>query len=90
MRFLLTLILTIICGLAFAGETHRFPLGVVSVGDPVAALVELAGQPSHKADIENLYGAVIGERWDYYLPEGNMVQFNIHEGRISNIVESRR
>lgn len=87
MRSLVTLILAVLCGLAFAGETHRFPLGIVSVGDPVAALIERAGQPSHKTDIENLYGAVVGERWDYYLPEGKMVQFNIHDGRISSIVE---
>ena len=88
MRLLLTLLLAVLSGLAFAGETHRFPLGIVSVGDPVAALIERAGQPSSKKDIENTYGAVIGERWDYYLPEGKMVQFNIRDGHITTIVES--
>ena len=77
MRYVLALILVCCCSVAFASTTYRFSKGVVTVGDTVAALVERAGKPDRVVQLQNKFGAVDGEKWEYYLPGGKMVTFFI-------------
>lgn len=88
MRVLLALVLTACMAMAVAGETFRFSRGVVSVGDSIAQLVDRAGQPTRVVRLENRFGAGMGERWEYFLPNGKYVGITISDGRIEAIMES--
>lgn len=77
-----------VSGLAAAGDTFRFDRGVVGTGDTVAELVQKAGKPDRRVQLENRYGGGTGERWEYYLANGRMVSFIIHDGRVLLIDEA--
>lgn len=85
-RLLIGLCLAALCGVAFAGDTYRFDKGVVLVGDSVAALVKRAGQPDRIVQLENGYGAGMGERWEYYQHD-KTVAFVIRDSRVVEIDE---
>lgn len=87
-RHFLTIALLCFSAAAMAADTYRFGGGVVSTGDSVAALVKRAGQPSRIVQLENSYGAAVGERWDYFI-DGKLVSFEISGGRIIAITETR-
>ncbi len=73
---------------ARAFDTYRFDARVVAVGDSTGALVQAAGRPSRIVQLENDYGAVVGERWEYDI-DGKTVGFTIHGGKVERIDESR-
>ena len=87
-RIILGLALACLCCVANATETYRFRDGVVSTGDSIAALVKRAGQPSRIVQLQNRYGAAVGERWDYYIDD-KVVSFEISGGKIVAIIETR-
>ena len=86
-RLVLTLALCCICAAAHA-DMYRFRDGVVTDGDSVAALIKRAGQPNRIVQLENRYGAAIGERWDYYIDD-KLVSFEIYDGKVHSITEAR-
>lgn len=67
-----------------AFDTYRFGNRIVEVGDSAGKLIELAGEPVLKEPIENKFGAVKGERWQY-VRNGITVTFVISDGKISAI-----
>jgi hypothetical protein len=72
---------------AHAMDIYRFGSSTVSVGDSVAKLVEVAGQPIYKEPIESKQGGYSGERWQY--KQGSTtVEFTISAGKIVSINES--
>lgn len=87
-RFIAGLCLAALCGVAIAGDSYRFDKGVVLVGDSVAALVKRAGQPDRVVQLENRFGAGIGERWEYYQHD-KVVAFVIRDSRVVTIDEVR-
>lgn len=89
MRWVLSIALFLCCSVAFASGTYRFSRGVVTVGDSVSALVDRGGKPDRVVQLENKFGAVDGEKWEYYLPGGKMVTFFIDaDSKIYAIDES--
>ena len=73
---------------AWAFDTYRFGARVVAVGDSTGKLVQAAGQPTRIVQLENEYGAVVGERWEYDI-DGKTVGFTLHDGKIARIDEGR-
>lgn len=69
-----------------AAESYAFGNRVLTVGEGVGKLVELAGAPVHKEPIENEQGARIGERWEYRL-DGKTLLVTLEEGKVQRIDE---
>ena len=75
-------------GTAFA-DTYAFGSRVVSSGDSIGRLVEIAGKPDLAISPENQYGAREGENWTYFR-DGKTIVFVINaSGKILRIAESR-
>ena len=62
-----------------AAAVGDYPARVVAVGDSTGRLVQAAGQPARIVQLENDYGAVTGERWEYDI-DGKTVGFTIRNG----------
>lgn len=85
-RIILTVVLLCLCAAASAA-TYRFRNGVVTEGDSVAAVIQRAGKPDRIVQLQNEYGAGVGERWEYYF--GNkLVALVISGGRVIEISET--
>ncbi len=52
--------------IATAADTIRIGDRIITTGMSTADLIDRAGQPSRTIQLENGYGAGIGERWEYY------------------------
>ncbi|KRA50544.1 hypothetical protein [Pseudoxanthomonas sp. Root630] len=84
----LFLALMLTAGTAFA-DTYAFGNRVVSSGDSIGRLVEIAGRPDIVTPRENRYGAREGETWTYFR-DGKTLVFTIDtNGKILSISESR-
>lgn len=82
------LALVFAAGMAFA-DTYAFGNRVVSSGDSIGRLVEIAGKPDLVTPLENQYGAREGENWTYFR-DGKTIVFTINtSGKILRITESR-
>jgi hypothetical protein len=73
---------------AWAFNTYRFDARVVAVGDSTGKLAQVAGKPDRVVSLENRYGAVVGERWEYDI-DGKTVGFTIQDGKVEKIEEGR-
>ena len=85
-RIILTLVLLCLCAAASAA-TYRFRNGVVTEGDSVAAVIQRAGKPDRVVQLQNEYGAGVGERWEYYFGS-KLVALVISDGRVISIRET--
>ena len=87
MRIRILIFLLLISPLAQAMDIYRFGSATVSVGDSVAKLVEVAGEPLYKEPIQTKEGGFAGEHWQYR--QGlTTIQFTISNGKIASISES--
>lgn len=59
---------------------------MLTVGEGVGKLVELAGAPLHKEPIENAEGARIGERWEYRF-DGKTLLVTLQDGKVQQLTE---
>jgi len=72
---------------AFATQNSvAFGQRLVSTGDSVGKVIEVAGQPDRTVRLENSQGGAAGERFEYYL-RGKTVTLWIHGGRVVAIEE---
>ena len=69
-----------------AAESYAFGNRVLTVGEGVGKLVELAGAPLHKEPIENEEGARIGERWEYRI-DGKTLLVTLQDGKVQQLTE---
>ena len=62
--------ITLIAASTIAGardmNTVRIDGDIVTSGMSTAEVIDRAGQPSRTVQLENVYGAGVGERWEYY------------------------
>lgn len=56
----------------------------VGVGDPVSKVRRACGQPFRVVQLQNRFGAGVGERWEYERQTG-MVLFTIQGGQVVRI-----
>jgi len=78
--------LMVASGVAPAAESYRFGSRVLTVGDTAGELIELAGAPVHKAQVENKFGALEAERWEYR-QEGKTLLVTVKDGKVAQIDE---
>ncbi|GAB3305569.1 hypothetical protein [Luteimonas notoginsengisoli] len=89
MRIILAILLALASTAALADFSVRFDRGVVSVGDSAGSVIQKAGrQPDRIVQLQNHYGAGIGERWEYYL-NGKQVNIEFSGGKVTDITEIR-
>jgi len=86
-RALLPFMLAVLAAPAFA-DTISFGNRVLTDGDSTGKVIEVAGKPDRVEQIQNRFGAVIGERWEYYR-NGKTITFTIIEGKVKSITETR-
>lgn len=88
MRLLLAIALAL-ATCAVHASTIRFDRGIVTTGDGPGTIIQKTGrQPDRIVPLHNNRGAVIGERWEYFLRD-KQVNFYISGGRITRIEEIR-
>ncbi len=71
-----------------ASSTATFGMKVLSVGDSVARVYELAGEPSRVVQLENRFGGAIAERFEYF-QGSKVIKVTIKDGRVVAIDEVR-
>lgn len=64
-KFLIAVLLALFSAAALA-DTVRIDGRIVTTGMSAAEVMQRAGQPSRTVQLENVYGAGVGERWEYY------------------------
>ena len=68
-------------------ETHMHtPLCGHATGDPEDKVIEVAGEPVRKVEVQNVYGALRGYRFDY-VQGRKTVQIYIAHGQVVHIEE---
>lgn len=86
MRYL-ALLLVLLAGTALASQDSvAFGQRLVSTGDSVGKVIEVAGQPDRTVQLENARGAGVGERFEYY-ERGKTITLWIQGGRVVAIEE---
>lgn len=65
-RFLVVMVMVLFSAAAVASETIRIDGRIISHDMSTAEVIDRVGQPSRTIQLENGYGAGIGERWEYY------------------------
>ena len=73
---------------AHAGDTVRIGSKVISVGDGVGKVVQIAGNPDRTEPVENKYGAKKAERYEYFR-DNKTIQITIEAGKVVAIQEIR-
>lgn len=69
-----------------ASDSVRFGSRVITVGDSESKVIEIAGEPVRRVQLENKYGAAVGYRLDY--EQGRKtVQIYISQGQVTAINE---
>lgn len=64
-RTIIAALLSLLASAAIA-DTVRIDNRIVTTGMSLAEVIDRVGQPSHRVTITNVYGAGLGERWEYY------------------------
>ncbi len=65
-RILIAIALAAASTIATASDTVRIDGRIVTTGMSTAEVIDRAGQASRIVQLENVYGAATGERWEYY------------------------
>jgi len=78
-------ILLMICSYANASETVRIDGNIVTTGMTTSEVLSRAGQPTVREDVQNKYGAVLGQRWEYH--GKRMVTLWVRAGKVERIDE---
>jgi len=69
-----------------ASDSVRFGSRVITVGDSESKVIEVAGEPERRVELQNKFGAAIGYRLDY--EQGRKtVQIYISQGQVTAINE---
>lgn len=64
-RIIIAVVLALFASIAIA-DTVRIDNRIVTTGMSLAEVIDRVGQPSRTVQLENVYGAGVGERWEYY------------------------
>ena len=86
-RLLMVVALVLLSSWAVASETIRIDGRIISHDMSVAEVIDRVGQPSRTVQLENAYGAGIGERWEYYRGK-KMYSIWLQGGKVVKVDES--
>lgn len=73
-----------------ANDTFRVGTKVLVTGGPDARAIDLLGTPVFKLPVESVYGAYVGENWQFKQENGRIVTVTILAGKVTNIEESQQ
>ena len=71
-----------------AADTLSVGSAVLVDGDSTGKVYLLLGKPDRVVEHENRFGAVVGERFEYYR-DGKTIAIEIEDGVVSSISEER-
>ena len=80
------LLLLALAAPAVAADTVTFGNRVIALGDSVARVYQVAGEPSRVVQLENKFGAGMGERLEYFIGD-KLVQIVVRGGQVVSIAE---
>ncbi|MEJ1096971.1 MULTISPECIES: DUF2845 domain-containing protein [unclassified Pseudoxanthomonas] len=83
----LAIVLALLALPAFA-DSIRFGDKLLTDGDSAAKVKQIAGEPDATEQIQNEYGATLGQRWQYYR-DGKTITITIINGKVTTITETR-
>jgi hypothetical protein len=86
-RILIAAALALASSYATAGDTIRIDNRIITTGMSTAEVIDRAGQPSRTIQLENVYGAGVGERWEYYR-KGKQYDIWLAGGKVVKVDES--
>lgn len=69
-----------------AADTLSIGSRVLTDGDSTGKVYELLGKPDRIVEHQNRFGAVVGERFEYY-DDGKTIQIEIRDGIVESIDE---
>ena len=64
-RIIIAALFALFASVAIA-DTVRIDNRIVTTGMSLAEVIDRVGQPSRTVQLQNVYGAGLGERWEYY------------------------
>lgn len=80
------ILLLFVSTFAYASDTARINGKIVTTGMGVTEVVGKVGRPGSRTQIENKFGASIGERWEY-MSGTKMIVLTVQGGRVVRIDE---
>lgn len=86
-RTIFAALIALFSTIACASETIRIDGRIISHDMSVAEVIDRVGQPSRTVQLENAYGAGIGERWEYYRGK-KMYSIWLQGGKVVKVDES--
>ncbi len=78
-------LLMMFASLAYASETTRIDGTIVTTGMTSSEVLKRVGEPDAREDVQNKYGAVLGQRWEYH--GKRMVTLWVRAGKVERIDE---
>ncbi len=79
-------LLLLVCSYAHAGMTVRINDRIVTTGMTTTDVIDRAGAPDAREDVQNSYGAVLGQRWVYRVGR-RQVTLWVRAGKVERIDE---
>ena len=71
---------------AAASDSVNFGQRVITLGDSVATVYQVAGEPSRVVQLQNKFGAGLGERLEYFVGS-KVVQITVRDSKVVRIEE---
>lgn len=87
MRYVLGVILAMVMAGSALAQSVTFGSKLIVIGDSVAKVFEVAGKPDRVVQLENRYGAAMGERFEYYRG-GKTITITISGSRVVDVSET--
>ena len=78
-------LLLMFASIASASETTRIDGTIVTTGMTSSEVLKRVGEPDAREDVQNKYGAVLGQRWEYH--GKRMVTLWVRAGKVERIDE---
>lgn len=88
MRTVLALLLAVGLSTSAMADSVRVGSRVITEDDPVGIVVEVLGKPDRIVEIENEFGAVVAERWEYFR-EGKTIAVVVANSKVIEISEEQ-
>ena len=91
MRTTNAILAAVLLAFSVAAQANAVRIGnrIITEGDSVGTVRQVAGTPDRIVTLENDRGAAVGERWEYYRSDGTTVLITIHGGRVTDVDEIR-
>lgn len=88
MRTIILAAVLVLLAMPARADSIRFGERLLTDGDSAAKVKQIAGEPDAVEQIQNEYGATLGQRWQYYR-DGKTITITIIDGKVTTITETR-